>query len=212
MRHQRRDRLCLLDRRRIPLTRKRVGLRRVESHRQIEGRLRRGKRERDPPLVKLRSCCRLFPIFTAGPRRPRRLLGQDRRFLGSRELAEVIGELVTFDSCARTTVARSAISASLRKYGSDIRSMGHTGMDRGTALELRFDGEGPIQEFQTLLHADEAKPPARLRGFDIKAHARIADREMDLIGRSPQSHFEVSYSTVFCRVMQSLLQHSKETK
>ena len=73
-------------------------------------------------------------------------------------------------------------------------------MDRGTALELRFDGEGAIQEFQTLLHADEAKPPARLGGFDIKAHARIADREMDLIGCSPQLHFEVSYSTVFCRV------------
>ena len=63
--------------------------------------------------------------------------------------------------------------------------MGHTGVDRGTALELRFDGESPIQEFQTLLHTDEAKPSARLCGFDIKAHARIADREMNLFRRSP---------------------------
>ena len=54
--------------------------------------------------------------------------------------------------------------------------MGHTGVDRGTALELRFDGEGPIQEFQTLLHTDKAKPSARLCSFDIKAHARVADR------------------------------------
>ena len=69
-----------------------------------------------------------------------------------------------------------------------------------------------MQEFQTLLHADEAKPSARLCGFDIKAHARIADREMNLIRCSPQSHFEVPYSTVFCRVMQSFLQHSEEAK
>ena len=51
--------------------------------------------------------------------------------------------------------------------------------------QLRFDGESSIQEFQTLLHADEAKPSARLCGFDIKAHARIGDREVHLIRCSP---------------------------
>src|ERR1700677_3271934 len=43
MRHQRRDRLCLLDRGWIPLASKRVGLRRIEPHRQIEPRLGRRK-------------------------------------------------------------------------------------------------------------------------------------------------------------------------
>ena len=90
--------------------------------------------------------------------------------------------------------------------------MRHTGVDRGTALELRFDGESSIQEFQTLLHADEAKPSASLCGFDIEAHARIADREVNLIRYSPQSHFDAPYSTVFRRVMESLLQHSEEAK
>ena len=90
--------------------------------------------------------------------------------------------------------------------------MGHAGVDRGTALALRFDGQSSIQEFQTLLHADEAKPSARLCGFDIKAHARIGDREMHLTRCSPQSHFELPYCTVFCCVMESLLQHSEEAK
>ena len=82
-------------------------------------------------------------------------------------------------------------------------------MERGSALALRFDGEGSIREFQTLLHADEGKPSARLCRVDIKADARITDLEGNLIRGSPQSHFDVPFYTVFRRVMQSLLQHSE---
>src|SRR5208282_4134998 len=69
-----------------------------------------------------------------------------------------------------------------------------------------------VQQFQSLLHADEAKPPARLCGFAVKAGARIANREMNLIGRSPQPHFEVPNPTVFRRIVQGFLQNSEEAK
>ena len=35
---------------------------------------------------------------------------------------------------------------------------------------------------------------------------------MNLFRRSPQSHFKVPYPTVFCRIVQSLLQYSEEAK
>ena len=69
-----------------------------------------------------------------------------------------------------------------------------------------------MQELQTLLHADEAKPTVCLSAFQIKADARIADGEVNLIWCSPQSHFEVPHSTVFRRVVQSFLQNSKKAK
>ena len=40
-----------------------------------------------------------------------------------------------------------------------------------------------------------AKPPACRCGFSIKTQARMADRELNLTGRSPQSHFEVANAT-----------------
>jgi hypothetical protein len=53
-----------------------------------------------------------------------------------------------------------------------------------------------LQEFQPLLHADETKTSALLCRFAIKAHAGIHNREMNLVRRFPQSHFEVPYPTM----------------
>ena len=86
-------------------------------------------------------------------------------------------------------------------------------MDRGTVLGSRLDGKRSIQHFQSLLHADEAKAPARFYGFFlVKAHARITDREMNLAGRSPQSHFEVANATVFGGIAEGFLQNPEEAK
>ena len=46
----------------------------------------------------------------------------------------------------------------------------------------------------------------------VKAHARIPHRKMNLIRRSPQSHFEVPCPTVFYRIVEGLLQDSEEAK
>src|ERR1700734_419383 len=96
----------------------------------------------------------LFPVSRLFCR-SRRLPNQHRRLDGFRELAEVIG-VITFDGRARL---RHSLPNGL--HGPVVRSIGHTGVERGTALGLRCDGQGPIQEFQTLLHADEAKPRVR---------------------------------------------------
>jgi len=85
-------------------------------------------------------------------------------------------------------------------------------VDRGTALGLRFDGKRSVQDFQPLLHADEAKPSAFLSRFIVKARAGIRNREMNLTRRSPQLHFEVPYPTVFCRVVEGFLQNSEEAE
>ena len=71
------------------------------------------------------------------------------------------------------------ISDQLLRAG--ICVIGHTSVDRGAVLGSRFDGKRSIQKFQTLLHADKAKPSVRLCTFDVKAHPRIPDREMNLI-------------------------------
>ena len=74
-------------------------------------------------------------------------------------------------------------------------------MDRGASLGLRFDGKGSVQKFQPLLHADEAKPPALLCRFAVKACAGIPNRQMNLLRSSPQSQLEVPYPTVFDRIV-----------
>jgi hypothetical protein len=88
----------------------------------------------------------------------------------------------------------------------------NTSVDRGTVMGSRFDGKRSVQHFQSLLHADEAKPPARFCGYIVKAHARIADREMNLTGRSPQSHFEVANATMFGGIAEGFLQNSEKAK
>ena len=70
----------------------------------------------------------------------------------------------------------------------------------------------PFRSFRRSCMLMRPSPRLALAGFDVKAHARIADREMNLIRRSPQSHLEVPYSTVLCRVMQSFLQHAEEAQ
>ena len=85
-------------------------------------------------------------------------------------------------------------------------------MDRGTVLGSRLDGKCSVQHFQSLLHADEAKPPACLCGLSIKTQARIADRELNLTGRSPQSHLEVANAIVFGGIAESFLQNSEKPK
>ena len=69
-----------------------------------------------------------------------------------------------------------------------------------------------MQELQALLHANEAKPSTCLRGFYIKADARIANGEVNFIWCSPQLHFEVPHSTVLRCVVQSFLQNSKKAE
>ena len=85
-------------------------------------------------------------------------------------------------------------------------------MDRGTVLELRFDGKRSVQNFQSLLHADKAKPSATLCLSDVKARAEVSNRKMNFIWRSPQSDFKVPCTTVFCRVVQGFLQYPEEAK
>src|SRR5882762_7258331 len=75
-------------------------------------------------------------------------------------------------------------------------------LDRGTTFVLGVDGKTSLNEFQPLLHVVEAKPPARLCRFEIKAHAAITDREMNLIRRSIQLHIELPHPAVLLRVMQ----------
>jgi len=45
-----------------------------------------------------------------------------------------------------------------------------------------------------------------------KPRARIANREMNVTGGSPQSHFEVPNPTVFGRIVKGFLQNSEEGK
>src|SRR5438046_6344272 len=48
--------------------------------------------------------------------------------------------------------------------------------------------------------------------FAVKARAGILDCQMNLIRRSPQSHFEVSYPTMFGRIMQGFLQNPEQSE
>ena len=91
-------------------------------------------------------------------------------------------------------------------------SDGAPGVDGGTALGLRFDGRIPFRSFRRSCMLIRPSPRLAFVASTIKAHALIADGEMNLIRCSPQSHFEVPYSTVFGRIVQSFLQHSKEAK
>ena len=85
-------------------------------------------------------------------------------------------------------------------------------MDGGTTIGLRLDGKRSLQQFQSLLHADEAKPSARLCRFPVKAHAGIPHSEMNLVRSSPQLHFEVPYPTVLCGIVEGFLEHPVEAK
>ena len=92
------------------------------------------------------------------------------------------------------------------------RTERHSSVDRGTTLGMRFDCKRSVHHFHSLVHADEAKPRARLCRFLVKPCAGILNREMNLIRRSPQSHFKVSYSTVFRRIVEGFLQNSEEAQ
>ena len=70
----------------------------------------------------------------------------------------------------------------------------------------------PLQEPQPLLHADQAKPSTRFCCFAVKAYARVTHHKMNLIQRSPQSHFDVPCPTVFYRIVEGLLQDSEKAK
>ena len=58
----------------------------------------------------------------------------------------------------------------------------------------------------------KTKPPALQCGFQVKARAGIADREMNLTRRSPQAHFEALCPAMLRRVVQGLLQDAKKAK
>src|SRR3977135_3573270 len=78
-------------------------------------------------------------------------------------------------------------------------------VDRGTTFGLGVDGKAALNELQPLLHVVATKPSARLCRFEIKAHAAITDREMNLIPRSIQLHIELPHPAVLRRVMQGCL-------
>jgi hypothetical protein len=82
-------------------------------------------------------------------------------------------------------------------HGVASRTERHAGVDCGATLGLRFNRQRTVHQFQSLLHADEAKTTALLCCFAVKARAGILNREMNLIQRSTQAHFELPYSTVF---------------
>jgi len=65
-----------------------------------------------------------------------------------------------------------------------------------TALRLRVDGKAALHEFQALLHAVETKPSPRLCRCEVKAHAAITDREMNLIRCSTQLYIELPHPAV----------------
>lgn len=85
-------------------------------------------------------------------------------------------------------------------------------MDPGTAIGVRFDGEGSFHEFHALLHTDQSEATAFSCGLVVEARAGISDGEMHGSRRSPQARFEAPYAAVFCRIVESFLEHSKQTK
>src|SRR5271167_1829743 len=93
-----------------------------------------------------------------------------------------------------------------------IRNYRHESMDRCTALGLGFNRERPVQDFQPLIHANETEPPACFCCPLIKAGSEVANRKMNLIRRTPRSHFELPYTAMFCRIVEGFLQHSEKTE
>src|ERR1700733_2599960 len=69
----------------------------------------------------------------------------------------------------------------------------NTSMDRGTVLRSRFDGKCSVQHFQSLLHADEAKPLALFCRVDVKTGSKVANRKTDIGRCLPEPHFEVPH-------------------
>lgn len=78
-------------------------------------------------------------------------------------------------------------------------------MDRRTTFGLGGDGKTALNEFQPRPHVVQTKPSARLCRFEIKAHAAITDREMNLIRRSIQLHLELPHLAMLHRVVQGCL-------
>src|SRR5215831_3262704 len=72
--------------------------------------------------------------------------------------------------------------------------------DRGAAHGSRLDRKVTVYQFHPLLHACETKPLAFFFGFGVEARTGIADCQMNLIGRSPEMHFDVAHSAVFRRI------------
>src|SRR5580765_2247965 len=97
-------------------------------------------------------------------------------------------------------------------YGLASRTERQAGVNRGATLGLRFDKKRSIQQFQPLLHADETQPAALLCCFAVKARSGIPDRELNLIRRPPQSHFEVPCPAVFCRIANCFLQDPEQAQ
>lgn len=70
---------------------------------------------------------------------------------------------------------------------------------------LRFDREFAVHELQSLTHADEAEPSSCIGCSEVEPLSSVADHEMDLIQRSPQSYLETLDSTVFRRIVERFL-------
>jgi len=78
-------------------------------------------------------------------------------------------------------------------------------VDRRTTFGLRVDGETALHEFQSLPHVVETKPSAGLYCFEVKAHAAITDREMNLLRRSVQLNIELPHSAMLHCIVQGFL-------
>jgi hypothetical protein len=104
------------------------------------------------------------------------------------------------------------LSAGLNTHGIASSTDRHARVDRCPKIELRFDEKRSLYQLQPFFHADEAQSSTLLCSFAVKADATVSNREMNLIRRSPQSHFDVLCPTVFYRIVEGLLQHSEEAK
>ena len=92
---------------------------------------------------------------------------------------------------------------SLTNAWNRFRTERNASADRRTTFGLRVDGKVSLHQLQPLLNAVETKPfdfPCR---FEVKAHATIADRQLNLIRCCSQSSIELPHTAMLHRIVQA---------
>src|SRR6266436_10370230 len=92
------------------------------------------------------------------------------------------------------------------------RTEGHARVDRRTTIGLRVDGKVPIHQLHPLRHTDKAKPLGFHCLLHVKTGSRIAHGEVDRVRDVAQLDIEVPQAAVLDRILQRLLQDTKEAK
>ncbi len=85
-------------------------------------------------------------------------------------------------------------------------------MNRGATTRLRFDRQISSHESDPFFHADEAHPPARPGGLDVKSRSMILHQEMKLTLCFPELHLELPVPAVFRRIVEGFLQNPEEAQ